>query len=191
MLYGKNGFLTGKLVKSLAITPLNGRTRLWNDKYTVTFSQIRNTSPVNLAKIYKFDELDDKLSDSEVTTVEKCDGSIDVVNDTFPAPANFSASGLLRVNGWLAASADKAMLPEAVYVVLTDDQGKRKYFRTRPTARPDVGAYFKKQKLNESGYTTMADISALEGKYTLGLAMKMSGKVKLCSQFTIPAMITN
>lgn len=191
MLYGKNGFLEGKLVKSIAIAPRYGRTKLWNDEYTVTFRQIRTTSPIDISKIFKFDGFDSELSGSTATIAEKCDGSIDAVNDTSPAPAKFAASSLLSVSGWLAASVDKAILPEAVYVVLTDEQGNHKYLRTHLTPRPDVGAYFKKTKLNESGYGTMADVSALEGKYTLGLAIKMSGKVKICPQFKIPTTITN
>lgn len=190
MLYGKNGFLDGKLVKSIAIAPLDGGTKLWNNKYTATFSQIKTNSPVDLSKIYKFDEFDSELSGSKVTEAEKCDGSIDVVNGTNPAPAKFSASGLLSVNGWLTASVNKATLPEAVYVVLTDDKGNHSYLRTRRKSRPDVGAHFNKPELNRSGYSTMVDISALGGQYTLGLAIKNSSKIIICTEFNIPATIT-
>lgn len=190
MLYGKNSYLAEKLVKSIAIAPRDGKSKFWNDEYTVTFSQIRTAPPIDLSKIYKFDEFDDEFSSSKVVIAEKCDGSIDAINDTFPAPAKFAASNLLRVSGWSAASVNMGTLPEAVYVVLTDDQGNHKYLKTRPTSRPDVGAHFKKPELNESGYSTMADISALEGRYTLGLAIKQSGKIKICPQFKIPATIT-
>jgi hypothetical protein len=191
MLYAKKGHLDGKLVKSFAITPSHGKTMLWNDEYTVTLSQIRNTFPsVDLSKIYKFDGFVDKLLGTKMTYAKKCGGSIDVVNDTSPAPTHFVASGLLRVNGWLASSVDKGTLPEAVYVVLTDDHGNNSYLRTRRTSRPDVGAQFKKPELNESGFSTFADISALEGQYTLGLALKQSDKIKICPQFKIPVTIT-
>jgi hypothetical protein len=190
MLYGKNEFLGGKLVKSITIIPRDGKTSLWNDEYTVTFNQFRSPTPIDLSKIYKFDGFDDKLSDSKITMAKKCDGSIDAINNMSPAPKQFSASNLLRVNGWLAASVDKKALPEAVYVVFTDNQNNSKYLRTRVTLRPDVGTAFKKPELDKSGYDTMADISALEGKYTLGLAIKMSDNVQICPQFKIPVFIT-
>jgi hypothetical protein len=164
---------------------------LWKDEYVITLSKIKTGAPIDMSKIHKFDGFDDELSDSKVMAAEKCDGSIDVVNGMSPTPAKFSASTLLNVNGWLAVSVDKAALPEAVYVVLTDDLGNHKYLRTRRTPRPDVGAYFKKPELNESGYSTIADISTLAGKYTLGLAIKQSNKIKICPQFKIPATITN
>ncbi len=190
MLYGKKKDLDGKLVKSYAIAPSHGKTMLWNDEYTVTLSQIRTISSYDFSKIYKFDSFYDKLLSSKVTYTEKCDGFIDGVNGMSPAPTQFSASGLLRVNGWLAASIDKATLPEAVFVILTDDHGNHSYLRTRRTPRPDVGGLFKKPELNESGFSTFADISAIEGQYTLGLALKQSNKIKICQQFKIPVTIT-
>jgi hypothetical protein len=191
MLYGENGFLAGKLVKAIAIAPRDSGTLLWNDEYTVTFNQIRHPTPIDISKIYKFDGFDDELPGSKITMAEKCDGSIDAVNNMSPVPKQFSVSNLLEVNGWLAASVDKAALPEAVYVVMTDDNGNHKYLSTRVMARPDVGAAFKKPVLNASGYTTMVDISALEGKYTLGLAIKMSDELQICPQFKIPVTIKN
>lgn len=190
MLYGKSGYLSSKVVKSFAIAPRDGRTRLWNDAYNVTFGQLKTDSSTDLTKIYKFDEFDDELADAKVTTAEKCDGAIDVVNDTSPAPAKVSVSNLLRINGWLAVSVEKTALRGAVYVVLTDVQGKHKYLRTHATPRPDVGAYFKKPELNESGYATTADISALEGQYNLGLAVKQFNQIKICPQFNIGTTIS-
>lgn len=40
MLYAQVGALDGKLVKSFAIAPLHGNSQLWNDRYTVSISQI-------------------------------------------------------------------------------------------------------------------------------------------------------
>ena len=127
---------------------------------------------------------------TEALSTTHCDGTIDIVNGIFPAPAELSVSGSLKVDGWLAVSVDKATLPEAVYVVLTDSQGKHSYFRTRQTLRPDVGDYFKKSKLNESGYTVTADVSKMVGQYTLGLAIKEANQIKICPQFKITVTIT-
>lgn len=145
---------------------------------------------VNVPKSLNSNGFDDELLDLEVVKADKCDGNIDSVNGTPPSQATFSNSAKLTVSGWLAVSVDKATLPEAIYVVVTDAQGKRNYLRTHVTTRPDVGAYFKKPELSQSGFSTIADISVLEGQYTLGLAMKEAGKIKLCPQFNIKATIT-
>ncbi len=191
MLYGGSGFLNKKLVKSMVIAPHNDGDPLWDARYNVTFSQVDVPPPIDISKIYGLDGFDAEISGSSAVAERKCEGSIDVINDAFPAPATFSAAGLLKVGGWLAASVEDAVLPEAVYVVLTDDKGSRKYFRAHVNNRRDVGAFFKKPELNKSGYNVAADISMLEGKYILGLAMKTAGKIELCQQFKIPAVILN
>lgn len=50
MLYGKEGLLDVKLVKSIIIAPRDGKTMHWNEEYTVIFSQIRTNSSFNLSK---------------------------------------------------------------------------------------------------------------------------------------------
>ncbi|MFA7685208.1 MAG: hypothetical protein WCX95_00225 [Candidatus Gracilibacteria bacterium] len=147
-------------------------------------------SPVTSAKqlrddVLKIDGFDDELSEVDVTKVEKCDGFLDTVNDRGPDSEEFLVTNLLKVDGWLAVSAEKAILPEAVYVVLTDDEGNRKYLKTHVVSRPDVGAVFGKSELNNSGYSTVADISGLKGRYVLGLAVKMADGIKICPQFKI------
>ena len=145
---------------------------------------------VNVPASLNSNGFDDELLGLEVVMADKCDGNIDSVNGETPSPATFPNSAKLRVSGWLAVSVDKATLPEAIYVVVTDAQGKRNYLKTHVKTRPDVGAYFKKPELSQSGFSTIADISALEGQYTLGLAIKEAGKIKLCPQFNIQATIT-
>jgi hypothetical protein len=131
-----------------------------------------------------------KLPGSCLTLTEECEGNIDMVNGIPFTAEKLSTSGLLSMSGWLATSVNKGSLPEAVYVILTDTQGKHLYFKTRRMPRPDVGEYFKNPKLDESGYSIVGDIAALNGPYTLGLAIKQSGKMKICSQFKIPLTLT-
>jgi len=191
LLYGENKFLEGKRVKSIEIASHGRNSIFWNEEYAITFSQIPIIAPIDLSKLYKFDEYSNDLSNYDVTKKGVCEGSIDVINDMSPLPAKLSISGLLEVSGWLATSFNQAALPEAVYVVLTDEQGNRKYLKTHNTPRPDVGAYFKKPQLNGSGYSTRVDISGLKAQYTLGLAYKQLNKINICSQFNIPVKISN
>jgi len=191
LLYGENKFLEGKRVKSIEIASHGRSSIFWNEKYTITFSQIPFTDPIDLSKLYKFDEYSNDLSKYDATKKKVCDGSIDSVNDISPLPTKLSISGLLEISGWLATSVNQATLPEAVYIVLTDGQGNRQYLKTHNTPRPDVGAYFKKPELNGSGYSARVDISGLNAQYTLGLAYKQLNKINICSQFNIPVKISN
>ena len=189
LLYGNNGFLDEKRVKSITIAPGIEKSMFWDKDYLITFSQIKITSPFDVSTLYQFDKFDDELSIAKVTAAEKCDGFIDDINGMSPMPAKLFLKSRLKISGWLVASTDKAVLPEAVYVLLTDRQGNHKYLKTHLILRPDVGEYYNRPALNASGFETIADISALEGQYTLGLAMKQSGKIQRCRQFKIPATI--
>lgn len=187
MLYGENGYLNGKFVKSFSVTP-SGSSILWNEKYTVTFHKIK-TDPIDVLKIYKFDTFIEKLPDIKNAVTEKCEGSIDRINGIPLAPGQLSVSRVLTIKGWLTTSINEPIPSEAVYVVLTDTKGKHLYFKTRQELRLDVGDYFKKPELNNSGYSTIADVGALEGTYTLGLAIKQHNKIMNCSQFNTPLTI--
>ncbi len=189
MLYGDVGFLNSKFVKSITIAPSVERSIFWNMDYIVTFSQVNTSAPIDLSQLFKFDKFDDKLSGSNITTAEKCDGFIDSVNGQSPISPKISVSSLLNINGWSAASVEKSILPEAVYIVLTDDKGKHNFVKAHKIVRGDVRAYFKKPELNDSGYEVMADISTLNGQYSLGLAIKLSDKIVMCPQFNIPITI--
>lgn len=50
LLYGKDGALDGKMVKSMAIAPRDDKTLLWKDEYSITFSQIKTGTPVRYLK---------------------------------------------------------------------------------------------------------------------------------------------
>lgn len=201
MLFGKREYLRSKVVKSIVIEP-SGVHYLWKDQYAVVFSRLETAPPIEVSSIAGIEKVQDRWQDanavtvdspsseSTVVTAEHCDGYIDSLNGVFPAPASFSASGLLQVGGWLALSVDTAVLPEAVYVVLTDVSGRQRFIRTHVFPRPDVGTYFKKAELNRSGYTTTADISALEGQYTLGVAVRQSDRLMICPQIKIIATIS-
>lgn len=191
LLYGEIAQLNDKKVKSIAVTSSDNSKWLWKDEYWVTFSQIETARPVDISSIASFDGFEDKFSGLKVATADQCDGVIDAINSASFVPREYSASSLLNVSGWLATSVEKGTLPDAIYVTLIDKQGKYLYIRTRRIPRPDVGDYFKKPTLNESGYSTIADISTISrGQYTLGIAVEESGRIGICPNFNIPIKIT-
>lgn len=126
---------------------------------------------------------------SNISYAHRCAGSIDSVNGASPSPRTFKADHLLQAYGWLVPEIDKGILPEKVYLVLTNRDGKRMFIDTKPMARPDVGTAFKNADLASSGYTASADVSTLKGEYLLELAYQDGGSLHICPQFKIPGVI--
>jgi hypothetical protein len=188
LLYGKPGWLDGKRVTAMTMLLPGRRSHFWEDRYDVTFSQVRTVASANLSTLVQFDPFDESMSDSVATVADACDGSIDKINHS-PTAAGLSASGVLEVDGWLAPSVARGKLADAVYVVLTDVQGHRHYLKTHLSPRPDVAAYFKNPAIGNAGYSAVADISDLNGDYGLGLAFRSAGELKVCPQFKIPVKI--
>lgn len=136
---------------------------------------------------HKFDKVLEISENRDVSVAEKCDGYIDAINGVSPTPLHVSVSGLLNVRGWLAKSAEEGLLPDSVLLVLKSSKGGNTFIETHKTPRPDVGAYFKKPTLNPSGYESTADVSAIVGNYTLGVAFAEGNHIEICPQFKVPA----
>jgi hypothetical protein len=98
-------------------------------------------------------------------------------------------SNALSVDGWMAISAKDGIVPDAVYVTLSDENGKRIYIKARRTPRPDVKEYYKQPGMPDPGYTAFIDVSTLSGKYTLGLSRIYKGALESCQQFILPLII--
>jgi hypothetical protein len=119
-----------------------------------------------------------------------CEGVIDYLNDITPPPSSLHATTVLSLQGWLALSTQEGTVPEAVYVTLTDPQGKVLYLKADKIPRPDVKAHFKHPTMPDVGYRVFAKISDLSGDYILGLSQLNNGELKTCKHFNIPINIT-
>ncbi len=126
------------------------------------------------------------VSESGTTT---CDAFIDVVNGISPAPTSLTISNTLSVDGWMAISAKDGVVPDAVFVTLSDEKGEKIYVRARSTPRPDVKEYYKQPRMPDPGYTAFIDVSTLSGKYTLGLSRVYKDSLESCQQFNLPLLI--
>ena len=190
MLYGRQELLESKQVDSLEIRPADGPDGpLSNGEYTITFSRLNDRRPLDLSSVLGIDIFDPQLADIEPLAAEPCRGSIDVINGAAPAAVKISAAALLRLDGWAVVSIDPPVLPDAVYVVVTDSLGKRRYVKTRLSRRPDVAAFFHTAGLENAGFTVAALLAGLNGKYSLGLAVQHSSRLSICPQFNIVANI--
>lgn len=183
VLFSDANFLNHKLVKSMEIIAPQFSV-YWKDSFEVGFYQLDiNGSPGFIDKM-NF-SIPQAASDLQVSSVSRCDGSIDFVNGTSPAPQSIAATGFLDISGWLAASVDRADVPDRVYLVLSNAEGKRYLIDTKRTQRPDVGGYYNKAELNYSGYAATANVSKLFGQYHLGLAYLKGTEIIVCPQFNL------
>jgi len=91
-------------------------------------------------------------------------------------------SGLLQASGWVVPSLEQGRPAESVYAVLTDEHQRRLFAKAATVSRPDVSTYFRRPGLERSGFSLNADISALQGRYSLGLAIADDSGLQVCPQ---------
>jgi hypothetical protein len=118
-----------------------------------------------------------------------CDGSLDAVDGASPVPARIEASGLLRLQGWLADSAKDGIRFDRPLISLMDSNGKRRFFETHEQDRPDVAAVYHNDALRTSGFESRIDTDGLRGNYVVGLAGVLGNHVVLCPQFKTPMSV--
>jgi hypothetical protein len=95
----------------------------------------------------------------------------------------------LNSSGWAALSIENNLAPQAVWLTLQDEQGRKFYVPVDKTGRKDVADYFKKSNLADSGYKVFADITAFKGNYKAGLAIAGEGNLLECNNFSKPITI--
>lgn len=185
-LYGNPGLLEHKRVSSFVIEHIAGD-REWLPTFSVTLKKLKMPVALNVAGLLGIDDALD--IHRPIVGAKTCDGSIDLVNGVAPSSRALAANGWLSVEGWLAKSVDQGAVPESTVLVLSDNKGGNLYFPTRKKPRPDVAAYFKKPALDMVGYTADANVTAVEGDYTLGLGYVSGEQLELCPQPKIPVVL--
>ena len=90
----------------------------------------------------------------------------------------------------MTTSAKDGIVPDDVFVTLSDENEGKIYVKAQRTARPDVKEYYKQPRMPDPGCTAFIDVSTLRGKYTLGLSRVYKGRLESCEQFNLPLFIT-
>ncbi|ADU70296.1 hypothetical protein [Pantoea sp. At-9b] len=181
-------YLKDKRVKSIEISATD-LPFLWKRSFNIEFYALNYPSSPDDINLLGFAKPQPETF-KNTTFVQQCSGSIDSANGVSPSSGLVKTSTLLNVQGWLVASVTPAQLPDNVYVMLSDADGKRFLFNAQRKSRPDVGAYLKQPSLNSSGYELTADVSKLNGDYKLGLAYSKDNELFICPQFKVPVKIS-
>ena len=187
LLFSGVNYLNDKKVKSIEIVA-KGRSLHWKRSFEIDFYELDYQPSPDFVENLGFSN-PNMGNFKNMTTVQRCDGSIDHVNGVSPAPGSIRVSSLLSIDGWLAASLDPVDVPDTVYLVLSNLEGKRYFIDAERAQRPDVGAHFGKPLLNSSGYVSTADVSNLNGDYSLGLAYSRDNELFMCPEFNIQVKI--
>jgi len=118
----------------------------------------------------------------------ECGASIDSVQQSEITVAQGSVKRL-NSSGWAAFSIEKNLAPQAVWLTLSDQQGRKYFVPVERTPRQDVANVFQKPDLVNSGYKVFADITPFKGDYKVGLAVAGEGKLLECANFAQPITI--
>lgn len=118
LLYAGFGYLADKRVSSISIEP-RGSLRPWQNDFALELFSLDFHQVDRAVDLYNFSRPEDLDKSVEVYAAARCDGSIDYVNGMSPATSVGRMGHLLNVNGWLAKSAEKGVLPEQVYLTLS------------------------------------------------------------------------
>lgn len=123
---------------------------------------------------------------SEVTGV--CGASIDSLKQS-EIIVDQGTVKRLNSSGWAAFSIENNLAPQAIWLTLSDQQGRKFFAQAEKRPRQDVANVFQKPDLVNSGYKVFADITPFKGDYKVGLAVAGEGKLLECANFAQPITI--
>ncbi|MGO9327499.1 MAG: O-fucosyltransferase family protein [Steroidobacteraceae bacterium] len=129
------------------------------------------------------------LASAYESSTDSCEGNVDRINGAPPNQLPRTIVDRLAVQGWLAISGKDGILPDAVFVTITDEQGHKVYLKTRRSRRPDVMEYFKQPNMLDAGFETADDIKRFSGNFLLGISRVYDGRLESCNQLTFPLSI--
>lgn len=111
-----------------------------------------------------------------------CPGGIDILR----LQPDASRTRRLVVNGWLAGNTSIGDAAEALYVQLTDGDGRQLIYPAQRFDRPDVNRYFRQLQMGPVGYQAIIDTSALRGEFELSILRRYQDRLEQCSNTIRP-----
>lgn len=187
-LYMNPELIAEKYVKSIEITGMfNGLGWNKNISMELTPSDYKESKEIHgLYKIATPKRISDELRHE---IAEHCSASIDYINGLNPPPVSFKLGRFLKMNGWIAKSVSPGQAAGQPYIVLMNTRNKDDvvYYKAERVKRSDVGAHFKSDALNDSGFDIRADTRMLKGEYSLHLGYLENGRILVCAPFRYTA----
>jgi hypothetical protein len=123
------------------------------------------------------------VSARTIDRIEDC--SLDTINGRLFASLSdpiLVHDDTVNVSGWTAPSGRRGIGPDETWISLTSANGERKFYRARPTERPDVLAFFKQPEMKRPGFLADLDFSGLSGTQTLTIYSEHGHEAFRCPQ---------
>jgi hypothetical protein len=183
-LYGPQSLMSNQEVTSFRINTPGLGSIFWDKKFIFGYGLIESSQIKNADTILGIKKAEE-IAAASIQMAKKCEGVIDAINGAkLPTNGVLSASGILKVSGWMALSIENNSVPKSTGIMLVNAVGKGYFFRGNPVKRVDVGSYLKNTYFNNSGYEVNADISKLSGEYILKFIVSDGSTLEFCPQFS-------
>jgi hypothetical protein len=127
----------------------------------------------------------DKVPSVLEVPAESCEGIIDTVNDKIPDPAGTSIDNVAAIYGWTAISTANGIVPRAVYLTITTDDGRHAFVATERASRPDLSEHFNQAALKDAGFRQTVDLSAFPNDFSIGVARVVEGRLEVCKNLRV------
>jgi hypothetical protein len=187
---GGDKYLASNEVESITMSSEDRRGLLWNAAYSLRLRKSYLSGNTDIENSFLFDKMGNGVPGSpSAPSTQVCEGVIGAVNGSPPGPGIATVGNALSVSGWMTVASKDGIVPDLVFVTLTNESGKTIYVKAHSTPRNDVRQHFKQPGMPDPGYAAMIDVSALSGRYTLGLARTYKGNLAICQQFKLPFLI--
>ena len=182
-LQDKMAYFVGSWPRSMSIS-VKGDTAsnwLWNDRVSVQLFEMDIPTQHGLDSLIFGSGLQ-ALSPDTVKPPETNVCAINAVNNHTGDRLSAPVSGVLRVEGWAAMSIKDGAAPNRIRLTLNGRRGDMYYVDAKIIPRNDVNQFYGKPEMGNIGYIATANVSALDGEYTLGVRMSANGLTLACSR---------
>jgi len=124
----------------------------------------------------------ESLSQFDSVNMDRCDGSIDVINGVSTKPARmFSVEAELVAKGWGIVDTSKQILGEHLYLIMAREGDNYLIFDTLSSKRKDVAKFFGNDAYEDSGFSAQVDLSTVaSGEYRLFIAIENNNSLRIC-----------
>ena len=109
-----------------------------------------------------------------------CEGHVDHVGSMVDGGSGQVVPGGLLVEGWTTLSGATGTAPQVIYVTLTDERGRTSFHAAVRAPRADVAVHFGLQDMQDSGFSSLLDVSALSGRYRVGISRSTGDAFEHC-----------
>jgi hypothetical protein len=188
---GGNKYLTGNEVKNITMSSGDRAGLFWNKTYSISLRKLNLLKNSDAENSILFDEMNETAPESLSSSTQVCEGMIEAVAGNPLYPASPTVENTLSVQGWMTVSGKDGIVPDHVFVTLSSDRGKTVFIKAHSTPHDDIRWHFHLPSMPDPGYAATADVSALSGRYTLGLARTYKGNLGTCQQFKLPIQISH